>query len=126
MNISVAGVAEKNGRFLIALRKPGTSIGVKWEFPGGKMEDGESPEQALVREFDEELSVGVRVGKKLCEGAFSNGPKNYTLLAYQIELENEDFTLTEHQEIMWAGKEDLKSLEFPSSDAIILNYLLSR
>lgn len=119
-------MAEKDGRFLIALRKPGTSIGVKWEFPGGKLEEGESPEAALIREYDEELSVGISVGEKLCEGAFSNGMKRYKLVAYRIELKSEDFSLPEHQEVKWADAGELGSLDFPSSDKIIVDYLLSR
>jgi len=126
MNISVAGVAEKGGKVLIALRKPGTSIGVKWEFPGGKLEEGETPESALVREYDEELSVPINVMEKLCEGGFNNGSKKYRLLAYSIELKNENFSKTEHQQVRWADISELKMLEFPDSDRIIVNYLLSR
>ncbi len=126
MNISVAGVAEKAGKVLIGLRKPGTSIGVKWEFPGGKLEAGESPEEALKREYEEELGLSVSVKDKLCEGTFSNGLKKYRLFAYSILLDNEDYTLTEHQEIKWVDISMLGSLEFPKSDRIIVDYLLSR
>ncbi len=126
MNISVAGVAEKSGKVLIGLRKPGTSIGVKWEFPGGKLEAGESPEEALKREYEEELGLSVSVKDKLCEGAFSNGLKKYRLFAYSILLDNEDYTLTEHQEIKWVDISRLGSFEFPKSDRIIVDYLLSR
>lgn len=126
MNISVAGVAEKDGKVLIALRKPGTSIGVKWEFPGGKQEDGESPEKALVREYIEELGVLIRVNDKLCEGFFSNGTKDYMLIAYSIELNDEKFNSSEHQQVKWVNLSELSSLEFPDSDKIIIDYLLSR
>ena len=126
MNISVAGVAEKDGRFLVALRNPGTSIGERWEFPGGKAESGETPEQALIREFREELDVKIIVRESLCEGFFSNGEKKYHLLAYSVELEDEVFKKTEHQQIKWAKLGELKTLDFPDSDRIILDYLLSR
>lgn len=126
MNISVAGVAEKNGKVLIALRKPGTSIGEKWEFPGGKLEKGESPEKALIREYSEELSIGINVMDKLCEGAFSNGAKKYKLLAYSIELNSEEFITPEHQQIQWTDLSELSSFDFPDSDMIIVDYLISR
>ncbi|MDC7228608.1 MAG: (deoxy)nucleoside triphosphate pyrophosphohydrolase [Spirochaetales bacterium] len=126
MNISVAGVAEKEGKVLVALRKPGTSIGEKWEFPGGKLEDGETPEDALIREYDEELNVEIKVFDWLCEGGFSNGKKNYLLKAYRIELETEDFKITEHQQICWVDIAELSSMNFPDSDQIVINYLLSR
>lgn len=125
MNISVAGVARRNGKYLVALRKPGTSIGERWEFPGGKMEGDESPEQALVREFMEELSVKVEVNEKLCEGSFSNGEKNYKLIAYRINLLSDNFSTSEHQKIIWADAGELERLDFPESDMIIVNHLLS-
>jgi 8-oxo-dGTP diphosphatase len=126
MRISVAGVAEKRGRFLVALRKPGTSIGVRWEFPGGKLEAGEGPEEALKREYIEELGVGIKVKDKLCEGYFKNGLKKYKLQAYSIELESEHFNNKEHDRIEWVALSELSRLEFPGSDEIIVNYLLSR
>jgi len=126
MNISVAGVAEKDGKVLIALRHPGTSIGERWEFPGGKVETGESPEDALIREYSEELSVSINVGEKLCEGSFRNGLKQYQLLVFSIELLNEKFIKTEHQKVLWVEFSRLESFDFPRSDRIIVDYLLSR
>ncbi len=126
MNISVAGVAERNGKVLIALRNPGTSIGTRWEFPGGKVEDGESAEEALTREYNEELSISISVNDRLCEGEFSNGDKNYRLLVYSIELGSDDFKSEEHQEIRWVDIINLRDFDFPDSDKIIVNYLLSR
>ena len=57
-----AGILEENGCVLIARRRPGTHMGGKWEFPGGKIEAGESPEQSLARELQEELGVRARIG----------------------------------------------------------------
>jgi 8-oxo-dGTP diphosphatase len=125
MNISVAGVAERNGKYLVALRKPGTSIGVRWEFPGGKLEEGETPEEAIAREYMEELNVRVSVKEKLCEGNFSNGPKHYRLMAYLIELHDDKFLMPEHQEVTWVELSELEKLDFPGSDMIIVNHLLS-
>ena len=126
MNISVAGVAEKEGKVLIALRKPGTSIGEKWEFPGGKLEEGEVPETALIREYREELGISIQVNSKLCEGTFSNGNKDYKLIAFSINLESENFIHPEHQQVKWVKITDLTSYDLPGSDIIILNHLLSR
>ncbi|MBI9105197.1 MAG: (deoxy)nucleoside triphosphate pyrophosphohydrolase [Spirochaetales bacterium] len=125
MNISVAGVAERDGKYLVALRKPGTSIGVRWEFPGGKLEKGETPEEAVIREYMEELNISVRVKERLCEGSFSNGEKYYRLLAYKIEIGDGEITAPEHQQIFWAALSELGTLDFPVSDMIIVNYLLS-
>jgi len=125
MPISTAGVVERNGTYLLALRKPGTSIGESWEFPGGKVEEGETPRQALAREYREEFQISVRVGDKICTGEFSNRDVNYTLLAYEVELLNDDFVLTEHQKIGWFRPEDLKPSDLARSDRIILDHLLA-
>jgi 8-oxo-dGTP diphosphatase len=71
--ISVAGIARQGAALFIARRKPGGSLGGKWEFPGGKVEEGESAEQALVREYAEELSLPIRVGEEI-GSAFSAPP----------------------------------------------------
>ncbi len=126
MKYSVAGVAERNGKFFIALRNPGTSIGERWEFPGGKMEEGEGHEQALIREYREELGTDITVGSFLCEGDFSNGVSEYHLVAYNIKLKDDNLALTEHQKVMWASLEQMENLDFPFSDKIIIDYLLSR
>lgn len=125
MPISTAGVAERNGTFLLALRKPGTSIGESWEFPGGKVEDGETPREALVREYAEEFRVRVNVGEQICSGSFRNRGIHYTLLAFTVELINDDFVLTEHQKVRWFRLEELKRSKLAPSDRIILNHLLS-
>jgi len=125
MNISVAGVAERDGKYLVALRKPGTSIGERWEFPGGKLESGETPEDALIREYIEELGVSITVNERLCEGEFSNGQKDYHLIAYKIEITDDNFTTPEHQKIIWADLTELGRLDFPASDMIIVDYILS-
>ncbi|MBN2050846.1 MAG: (deoxy)nucleoside triphosphate pyrophosphohydrolase [Spirochaetales bacterium] len=125
MPISTAGVVERNGTYLLAQRKPGTSIGESWEFPGGKVEPGETPEEALEREYLEEFQVSVKVGRRLCMGTFSNRGTEYTLMAYAVELIDDDFVLTEHQRIRWFRLGDLSSRPLARSDRIILDYLLS-
>jgi 8-oxo-dGTP diphosphatase len=58
--VAAAALLDSDGRVLIAQRPPGKAMAGLWEFPGGKIEDGESPEQALVRELQEELGIGVK------------------------------------------------------------------
>ena len=125
MPISTAGVAERDGTFLLALRKPGTSIGESWEFPGGKVEEGETPRQALAREYAEEFHIKISVGEQICSGSFSNKGTEYTLLAFAVELEDGNLVLTEHQKVHWFRLEDLDRNTLAPSDMIILNHLLS-
>jgi len=121
-SISTAGVARKEGKFFIAQRKPGSSIGERWEFPGGKAETGETPEAALKREYLEEFSVEIDVGELIAAGEFSNKGREYRLLAYYVDLKGEPEPV-EHQKTRWATLEELDHLDFPESDSIIVGAL---
>jgi 8-oxo-dGTP diphosphatase len=125
MRISTAGIARRGDSFLIALRNPGSSIGESWEFPGGKAEEGEAPDAALVREFREELGVPVSTGALLYEGNFSNKGDEYRLMAFEVELESTMFRLKEHQELRWAVIDELEELPMASSDRQIVLFLKS-
>ena len=124
MPVSTAGVAREGGQYFLALRKPGTSIGESWEFPGGKAEPGETPEEALYREYQEEFGVEVKVGKRIFEGKFHNKTTEYQLLAFEITFVSGDVELTEHSEVRWFSAEELSRLPMADSDGLIRNYLL--
>ena len=70
--ITTAGIAIKDGKVLIAHRIPGGSLSGKWEFPGGKNRYGESVADTLIREWDEELGVGIEVGEEVLAFDFTN------------------------------------------------------
>jgi 8-oxo-dGTP diphosphatase len=123
MIISTAGIALKDNTFLLALRKPGTSIGESWEFPGGKGEYGETPEEALKREFWEELNIQIEVGKRICDGTFRNNEKVFEIYGFIIQLLTEDFTLIEHSRIGWFSLDEMASLKMAGSDKQIVNKL---
>lgn len=122
--LSLCGVVCEDGLFLVARRKIGGSQGGKWEFPGGKQEPGEIPAETLVREFAEELSVQVSVGKCLFVGSFSNGAKTYRLEAWSTNLVTRDFRLAEHDELRWVRGEDLGTLDLSDSDRQVAEALL--
>ena len=123
MTISVAGIAVKGNKFLLALRNPGTSIGESWEFPGGKAEDGESPSEALIREFREELEIEIKVGKRICSGNFTNNGKEYEIYGFLIDLESKKFTLTEHSKIDWFTLTEMDNMKMAGSDRQIVKSL---
>ncbi len=113
--LSLAGIAVKDGKVLVALRKPGTSIGESWEFPGGKSEEGESPGQTLIREYLEEFDADIEVGEKVCSGSFRNREKEYILAGYLITLKS-DLTLKEHSALKWVTPGELDGLTMAVSD----------
>ncbi len=124
--VSAAGIALKEGEVFVALRKPGTTIGESWEFPGGKAEPGETPEETLKREYIEEFNVRIDVGEKLCEGSFENGDKQYRLVGYRIFFTNGTPVLKEHSESRWVKINKLSSLSMAASDRQIASCLMEK
>lgn len=120
MRRSVAGIVVKDGRLLVARRTPGGALGGKWEFPGGKVEEGESDQEALSREFLEELSVGARVGTMLTSSSFSHGSELVALCAYLVTLEPGEIVLADHTEYRWATLDEIVALDFAESDLDLL------
>ncbi|MFP4364795.1 MAG: (deoxy)nucleoside triphosphate pyrophosphohydrolase [Spirochaetia bacterium] len=123
MRISTAAVAEKDNTFFVAKRKPGGALSNKWEFPGGKVDPGETPTQALKREIQEEMNIDIRVGRELCRGSFRHKGKEFQLRAYSVELLSEDIRLDEHTQWKWATLEEIKNMDFAPSDQIVIDTL---
>jgi mutator protein MutT len=123
-HISVAGIALRGDRIFIARRVPGGSLGSKWEFPGGKAEPGEGEEEALIREFQEEFSLPIRVGEKLGEAAFEHRGVRRTLRAYRIYADLEgpgvSLVLSCHEAWTWAAIPEIETLDFAPSDLQLL------
>ncbi|MDR2484727.1 MAG: NUDIX domain-containing protein [Treponema sp.] len=117
---SVAGIAVKDGRLFIARRKPGGELGGKWEFPGGKAEEGESDEAALLREYAEEFGLSIRTGPLLAGASFTHKGLVFGLNAYRIFFEEgeprENTRLSEHTEWRWAALGEIERLDFAGSD----------
>lgn len=123
MRITTAGVAYYNNTFLVALRKPGSSIGESWEFPGGKNREGETPWETLKREYREELGIDIIVKDKLFTTHFQNRSKQYELQAYLIQLKDDTFQLHEHQKVLWLSIDEILNLPLAESDKALAEYL---
>ncbi len=122
----VAAVIEKDGKILVARRKPGLVAGGMWEFPGGKLEEGEAAERCLERELEEELGVRVRVGKLLCSVPFSGALTAFELLVFRTELLSDSFRLTDHDEIRWQAPGDMDEALFSKPDRPVVRMLAGR
>jgi len=111
-----AGVLEREGTILAARRKRGSHLEGHWEFPGGKLEPGESPEDCLVRELAEEIGVRVRP-QEILEVVFHKYPeKSVLLLFYRCELLEGEPQPIECDEVRWVALADLPSLEWAPAD----------
>lgn len=118
-----AAVIQREGKILIARRKGGDRFGGLWEFPGGKVEADESPEECLRRELREELGVEAEVRELLVASRYDYGDFDVELLAYRVDVLAEDFYLNDHDEIRWVLPQELKQYAFPEADAPIVSLL---
>jgi 8-oxo-dGTP diphosphatase len=124
MKRSVAAIAVHEGSLFIAKRVPGGDMGGKWEFPGGKVEEGEDVKEALSREMEEEFGVSVTVGRKIAGGSFVHNGIEHALDAYLVFMPGDQFSLTEHTGWRWARLDEIEALfakgEFTPSDYALL------
>ena len=118
---SIAGLAERKGLYFLARRKPGGDLGGKWELPGGKLEEGENAEEAMIREWDEELELPVSVGSLLGTGTFSHHGKDFLLEMYAVSFQGEPLADHEHTEWGWFTPEEINKLDLAGSDRIVLS-----
>lgn len=121
MTQSVAGVWLREGEILLARRKSGGDMGGRWELPGGKCEAGEKPEEALKREFMEELGLPINVGPVCASTMFRHGGKDHQVTAFMISSAVKIAFLAEHDEVRWFSLKDLPPrTETVDSDADLL------
>lgn len=94
-----------------------------WEFPGGKMEAGETPEEALKREIREELSTEIRVDKFICTVEYDYPKFHLTMHCFLCSLLTEALHLNEHEAAKWLTKEDWESVKWLPADLEVIEKL---
>lgn len=122
----VAGIIYPNhtdDKFLIAQRNLKKSQGGLWEFPGGKVETGETYQEALKREIKEEFHADISVGDYVGEIMHHYPEKDIKLLFYKAYLEGNEFELTEHEDYRWIHKEEKDQFTFAGADVGIFQML---
>jgi 8-oxo-dGTP diphosphatase len=112
----IAGIVEKDGKILIARRAKGSRFEGKWEFPGGKLEPGESQEECLVRELMEELNIKCRIGDMFLSNMFRYIGVSIELVIYKAEYISGEVTLKDHDESAWVSPHELKKYDFVMAD----------
>ena len=120
----VAALIVQNGKLLVCQRTRHQTMPLKWEFPGGKIEEGEQPRDALRRELDEELGIQATIGDELAriQHEYPNGGmvelRFYVVRQYQGKLENLIF-----RDMQWSEPKDLPKFDFLEADLTLVNDL---
>jgi len=122
--VVVAAVIEQAGRFLITRRLQGTHLAGYWEFPGGKVHEGENQMQALQRELLEELNTGILNARRIFQTAHDYDERSVELHFYRGDLTAEPEPLL-GQEVRWIPREEFAILEFPPADAELIDGLIN-
>ena len=118
-----AGVIENNGKILIAKRAKKDALFGKWEFPGGKVEAGETLQECLKRELFEELGIRAEVGEYLCTSTFCHKDTTFDMCAFKVPSFEGNIFLSEHSAIAWVTPSELSNYEMPDPDLPIVKLL---
>lgn len=126
-HVEVVGAAiVKDGKVFCARRHPEGAAGGMWEFPGGKIEPGETGPQALKREIKEELESDIDVGDLLTTVHHAYDTVDVTMRVYLCTLVRGDLTLTEHLAKRWVAPEDLLTVPWSPADRPVAEVLRKR
>lgn len=123
--VVAAALVDKEGRVLIAQRPMNKSLGGLWEFPGGKVDAGETPEAALIRELNEELGIEV---KTACLAPFVFASHTYDdfhlmMPLYLIRRWSGEIEAKEHMALKWVRPKDMRNYDMPPADAPLVAWL---
>lgn len=122
--VGTAIILNEKDEILIGQRPEGKDLAGLWEFPGGKLEKGETIEQCIVREIKEELDVICEVGDYLMTVSKVYPHGEFKLMVYRAVIKNvENLKALVHQDLRWISAKDLDNYEFPPADVDIIAYL---
>jgi 8-oxo-dGTP diphosphatase len=124
MYIVTAAVMLKDGKVLIAQRQAGSHMEFKWEFPGGKLEPDESPEECIVREIKEELDLDIQVIDIYKVVNFKYEEKDILLLCYHCKVLSGEGLPLECNDFRWVEREELAAYDYVPADLPIVEKLI--
>ena len=120
----VAAIIRRNDRILATQRGYG-EFKDGWEFPGGKTERGETPQQALIREIKEELKSEILVGEKLCTVEYDYPKFHLTMHCFWCDLLDGEPVLLEHEAARWLTTDELNSVDWLPADVQVVEAILA-
>ena len=119
----VSAIISRDDKFFIAQRNKNKHMGLSWEFPGGKVEEGESFEMALKREIKEELNIEIDVKDKLGEEDYQDEKINVKLHYFICSILRGEICLNEHEDSVWISKDEFLNYDFAEGDRDIISLL---
>ena len=120
----VAAEIERDGRYLITQRRPEATLPLLWEFPGGKVEPGETDAEALARELREEMDIEVEVGHEVLSVQREYDPYVIDFHVYSVAMVSETITPLQVHDFCWVTVAELADYEFPAADQESVDQLL--
>lgn len=122
MKVTSAIIIQDN-KILITQKGPQGRFADKWEFPGGKIDAGETPEECIIRELFEELQIGIQVDGFFGECIHTYPEGKNIVLAYLCSWHTGDITLTEHSNYKWVTVDELNQYDLTPADILVANKL---
>lgn len=120
IDVSCALIIRQNGQILVTQRSAAMRLPLKWEFPGGKVEKGETAEQCVLREIKEELDIEISIIKRTSAYAHGQGQQAIHLIPFYCKLLSGEIKLAEHAAFQWLYPAELKLLDWAEADLPIL------
>jgi 8-oxo-dGTP diphosphatase len=121
-----AAILVKDAKVFIAQRKANGRLPGKWEFPGGKVERGETPEESLKRELEEELDIDATIGQYMGDSIHRYDFGTVRILFYRAFWEGEDIVSKDHQDVQWVSMDQLNEYDFAPADIPFVERLMRR
>ena len=119
----VAAIIKKGNLYLVTQRNKDKYMGLKWEFPGGKVEANETLQEALTREIYEELNININVYEKIAEERYKDSEINIVLHYFLCSIKDGVISLNEHEAMQWTDKTDFDKYDFVVGDGNITSLI---
>ena len=125
LRVTCAIIQDQNNRVLVTQRSAAMKLPLKWEFPGGKIEAGETPEACLIREIKEELMIEIQLKDQLPSNLHQYETFSLELIPFTAVIISGTIELKEHTQYIWANRDQLSTLDWAAADVPILHYFLN-
>jgi len=125
IDVSCALIKGQNGEILVTQRSSKMRLPLKWEFPGGKVELGETEEDCLIREIAEELGILISIDRKMTARIHHQEEQSIRLIPFVCKIEKGEICLTEHAAYAWLAPAGLKQLDWAEADLPVVDDYLS-